>query len=235
LERLENKHRLLFILAVFNIKSLFVPIFTLSGVFLCICGQKFKTYRTLSLHLYKNYLNLRMNTDKISTVPTIYIANYPENYIEYMTHGLITDKLCVLAVANTATKILKFVYGEDHAIYNYTGNFDKLKEAVRKKINEGYSIFCYSERNHYDRKNEYDLCEFRTGMFHIAKSLNVSVTPICVDHISHTFGILDDTIFKIHIGDSFYVTDVDKDIKSTHSFLKRELKKMKLKRLAKKE
>jgi 1-acyl-sn-glycerol-3-phosphate acyltransferase len=227
--------KIIFIFIVMKIKALYIPIITITGVILALRQEKFKTYRMTSLAIYKNYLNLRMNNDYIPKKPTIYVANYPANYIEYLTHGLFCDKLCIVVHA-PAIRFLKFIYGNNHTIpVNLvdTGSFDKVQNQVKKKIEDGYSIFSYPERDFRKRKHIYELCELRSGMFNIAKNLDITITPVCIDHIDHIYGIVSDYYFNIKIGETFNVTDIKKDMLRVEKFLKTELKKMKIHRLVK--
>ena len=227
---LNNIHRIALLFMVFNYKSLLLPIYTITGIVFTILGQKFKTYRLVCLTLYKLGLNVKMNGEKIPTKPTIYIANYPSNYIEYLVHGLFCDKFCLL-VYGPAVKILKHLYGEDHLIAVNKGSFNIIEKQIKDKIKNGYSIFSYIEKDYYNRKNMFELCELRTGIFSIAHNLNVTITPVCVDHIHHIFGIPDNNIFKIKIGETVYVEDPEVSLKNTREFLKYELRRFKIPKL----
>ena len=168
-----------------------------------------------------------MNIENIPNKPTIFISNYPSNYIEYLIHGLFGDKFC-LVVHGNAIKILKYLYGMEHLIPVDKNSFEKVQKQVEKKIKDGYHIFSYAERDYYNRKNEFETCELRSGMFAIAKNLNTTITPICIDHIEHTFGIVENKIFNIKIGSTFKVKDVNESMIEVKKFFKTELKKMKI-------
>jgi hypothetical protein len=218
-------NRVILLLFVLCNKTLMLPIFTMCGVVLSIILEKFKTYRIVSLFLYKN-LNLNMNIKDLPSKPTIIVANYPSNYIEYLTHGLFGDKLCLL-VYGPAVKILKYIYGKDHLIAVNKGNFEKTQEEVKHKLDSGYHIFAYVEKDYYNRKNPYTISELRTGMFSIAKNLNVTITPVTIDHIDHLLGgVNTNSIFNIKIGKTEYVNDIDKSIKQTREFFNTNLRKM---------
>ena len=217
--------RIFLIIMVVQFKFLRIPICTVTGILLVILGQKFKTYRILCLGLYKLGLNLKMNIENIPSNPTIYLANYPCNYIEYLVHGLFCDKFC-LVVYGPAIKVLKHIYGEEHLIAVEKGHFDKVQNEIESKIKDGYSIFSYIERDYYNRKGDFELCDLRTGMFSIAKNIDVNITPVCIDHIDHFYGITDGSVFKIKIGDTFKVTDPIKALNITKEFLSKELKRI---------
>jgi len=218
-------NRILLWMFVLSNKSLMLPIFTICGVVLSIITEKFKTYRIVSLFLYKN-LNLNMNLKDLPIKPTIIIANYPSNYIEYLTHGLFGDKLCLL-VYGPAVKILNHIYGKDHLIAVTKGNFEKTQEDVKHKLENGYHIFAYVEKDYYNRKHPYTISELRSGMFSIAKNLNSTITPVTIDHIDHLLGgVNTNTIFNIKIGKTGYVKDIETSMKQTEDFFKQNLRKM---------
>ena len=221
---LNPTHRIILLLITYKTKCLLIPICTITGILFTILGQKFKTYRLVCSYVYKHGLNLKMNTESIPLKPTIYVANYPCNYVEYLVHGLFCDKFCLL-VYGPAIKVLKHLYGMDHLISVEKGSFDKVQENIKDKINKGYSIFSYVERDFNNRKSPYELCELRKGVFTIAKNLNTTITPVCIDHIEHTFGIFENNIFRVQLGDTRIVEDPDITLKETEIFLKKELKK----------
>lgn len=227
-DAMSTSNKMFLLLLFANIKVFYVPIITVTGVIVAIIGNKFKTYRATALNLYKNYLNLKIDEKKLSKKPTIYVANYPSNYIEYLTHGLFCDKLCVV-VHGPALKILKYIYGEKHIIPVEKGSYEKVQEKIVTKISEGYSIFSYVERDYYNRKSDYDVCELRSGMFSISRELNVTLTPVCIDHIHHIMGIIDyECHFNVKIGDSFVVKDVKDDMNKVKLFFEKELRIMKI-------
>jgi len=209
-------------------KNLYIIVTSITGVFLSFIHNKFETYRHMALNLYENYLHLEIDKKKIPTAPTIFMANYPINYIEYFTHGLFGSKFC-LVVHGPAVKILKYLYGNDHLIAVNKGNFDKVQDLVYNKMSKGYSIFCYIEREYHGRKDNYTVQEFRTGMFHIAKNLNKTITPLCIDHLEHFMGFIDiENVFRIKVGETQYVYDIDITMNKVKIFMKKELNKMKI-------
>ncbi len=61
-------------------------------------------------------------------------------------------------------------------------------------------------------------------MFSIAKNINATITPVCISHIDHTFGIPGNDIFNVCIGETTYVEDTQISLKTTEKFLKYKLK-----------
>jgi hypothetical protein len=231
LYHIESKYRLLFVIFVCKTRILFIPIFTMTGVVLSILGHRFKTYRIICTVLYKIGLNLEMNTNNIPAKPTIYMSNYPSNNIEYLTHGLFCDKFC-LVVGSGIYKYIKYIYGKEHLISVHKGSFDSVQDQIKKKMADGFSIFCYIEKEYFNRKNDFELTEFRTGMFCIAKNLNVTITPLCIDHIGYNMGIIDDNVFKIKIGPTISVENVEESMNIVRKFLEKELKNMRIPKIA---
>jgi len=225
---LPNRYQLILISYILSNKNIYLIIFYISGIFLTIIHNKFDTYRHISTNFYESYLNLEIDRNKLSTKPTIFVSNYPSNYVEYLTHGLFGSKLCLL-VHGPAIKIMKYLYGDKNLIAVNKGNFDKIQDLIKNKMNDGYSIFCYIEREYHNRKDNYTIQDFRTGMFHIAKNLNKTITPLCIDHLEHFMGFIDmKNVFRIKIGDTQFVDNVEETINKVKLFMSKELNKMRI-------
>ena len=71
------------------------------------------------------------------------------------------------------------------------------------------------------------ISKLRSGMFSIAKELNVSVTPVCVDYIDTYFGAITNQNFRIRVGDTFMIDDTNISIQKTKKFFKETMKEFK--------
>jgi hypothetical protein len=207
--------------------KLYIPLYAIFGVMKSILSSnKFKTYKNVSMTLYDKYLNLKINREKITLKTTIFVANYVSNYIEYMVHGLLCDKLCLILKKKGADYI-RYIYGDECVIPCDKNTYKIVERKVKYKIKKGYSIFSYVERDSGKRKNEYEVSSFRSGIFNIAKKLNVTITPICIDHLRHNYGIIKNNKFQVKIGETFYVENVEKAMDNVKKFFKYELNQMK--------
>ena len=208
-------------------KHIRIPIYCFIGVLLTICGGRYKTLRILSLIIFNIELDTQINISNIPKNPTIFITNYPSNYIEYLIPMFLGDKVCLL-VRDHAVKTIKYLYGIDNIIGVEKGKFDKLQKQIKEKMDQGYHIYSYVERDFYNRKNMYNITELRSGMFSIAKNINVTITTIVSDHVEHIGGIINNN-FKIIIGKTKYVKNVSKEMENTSKFFRKNLRNMSFK------
>lgn len=206
-----------------------IPLITILLIFMYLIGGGYTFFRLASIFLFK--LNLDLNVyNTFPSTPTIIMANYPANQAEYLVQGLFGNKVCLVATEK-ACSFLKFFHGKDTliAIKKGKNNFDEIQKIVKKKLQQGYHIFCYIEKEFYKRKNIYSTTELRAGMFSIAKNIGCTITPIVVDHISHFRGIIDNFNFKIYIDKTRYVDDVQKEVTEVTQLYKNKLRKFSFK------
>ena len=85
-------------------------------------------------------------------------------------------------------------------------------------IKEGRSVFSYVTKT--PRLGPTYIQNIRTGMFKLAKELNVPVTLIAIDYIDSTFGMIHSQNFNIEIGDTFMVDDVNESVYIAKKFFK---------------
>jgi hypothetical protein len=169
-------------------------------------------------------IQLDMNEKDLPKEPSIIMANYPTNYIEYFAQALFGHKVCILVHA-PAVKVLKYLFGEEHLIPVEKGDFSNVEKHVAEKLKNGYHVFCYIERDYYNRKRDYQLTELRSGMFRIAKNLGTTITPVVIDHIDHVYGIIERP-FQIRVGKTQNVDNVDDTMKNVGEFFTNSLRRM---------
>lgn len=171
--------------------------------------------------------------NKFPENPTIILANYPANYIEYLSNHLLPiKKKCILLYKKAViqSRLVKLFYTDDEILFVGKGNeFDETQRKVKDKLSKGYNIIVYPEKNFFNRKNKYDITNLRSGLFTIAKNINSTITPIVFDHIDHNFGLIINKNFKIYIDKTRKVKDVDFEIDSVSKLFKRKLSHFKIK------
>jgi hypothetical protein len=225
-----NKNQKIILISIICLnKTLSTIIILFLGILISIGGGHFETYRLMSTILFKYKFNLHMNINDIPKSPTIFIANYPCTAIEYLSHGLFGKKVALL-VTVSAANTLKYIYGSDNVFGIEKHKFQDTQYNIQKKLQSGYHIIAYIEDKYYKRKNIYSMSRIRNGLFSIAKNINATITPVAIDHIDHTFGILSDTLFKIKIGSTFKVNDVKSSVKNVEFFFSKNLKHMSIKK-----
>ena len=67
------------------------------------------------------------------------------------------------------------------------------------------------------------ISKLRTGLFRIAKELNISITPISIDYINAVYGIIPNQNFRICVGETFKPTEIYNDIYKVRKFFKEKL------------
>lgn len=177
------------------------------------------TFHLFSLIILKSYFSFRkmasivFNQKIINKKPTIYISNYPSDFIEYLLPGILPENLSFIAFRG-AVKYLNPIFGKERIIsvdLDNKGNFECLEKEVEDRIKKNH-IFCYVEKNYYERKDIYTLKEFRSGIFHIAKKLNITITPIVCEHFENEYGIIKNNI-NVTVLESIKVENVEESIK----------------------
>ena len=104
-------------------------------------------------------------------------------------------------------------------IYTKAKNsYENTKNEVCNNIKEGRSVFSYVTKT--PRLGPTYIQNIRTGMFKLAKELNVPVTLITIDYIDSTFGMIHSQNFNIEIGDTFMVDDVNESVYIAKKFFK---------------
>jgi hypothetical protein len=195
---------------------------------LIICGGRYSLLRMSNQFVFHNCLGLEIDYSLLPKYPTIFVSNYPSNYVEYTANTLLAPKMCLLLWGD-AIKIVKLIYGKDNLIGVNKGEFDKIQDIVMSKMKEGYSIFAYIEKDYTMRKSIYNIDSLRTGMFTIAKNLGVTITPVVFDHFEHSLGIVNNNVYKIFVDKTRIVTDVDEEVLKVSNLFKRKLGHFKIK------
>lgn len=147
------------------------------------------------------------NPEKLPKTPSIIVANYPTDFTEYLLSGSLDCKTVLLIFKGGAKFVIPSM-GKERVIsvdLDKKNNFGLLKEEIKKKVKEGYNIFAYPERDYHLRKNPYRLQNFRTGIFFIAKDLNLPIVPIVYSHIDSVVRFPRSTVY---IMDPITVEDV---------------------------
>ena len=152
------------------------------------------------------------NPEKLPKTPAIIIANYPTDFLEYLLAGSLDCKTVLLIFKGGAKYVIPSM-GKERVIsvdLDKKNNFSLLKNEIKNKVKEGYSIFAYPERDYHLRNDSYRLQNFRTGIFFIAKELNLPIVPIVYSHID---SIVRFPVSKVYIMEPTTIrdkTDIEK-------------------------
>lgn len=163
---------------------------------------------------------------KFPSIPTIYVANYPNTMLEYLAMRLIPGDVCGVAFNSMVGRLIRFSGKEDKFMIIKKGNsFETLKEKIKEKINT-MSVFAYVENVHAKYSKEYDVpigLPLRTGIIKIAKQLNIPITPIFVSRIKYDKANITTKDFKIAVGETSHVDDVKKTLHKIKKFFTHHL------------
>lgn len=173
------------------------------------------TYNLARVVITKNYdlsRNLidtvfaKWNTLKVVGIKpnrnVMYLVKYPDSPIEYLAfkyfepvsllskdRGLVNSKID-LGFVNPDNRIL--LPNDDK------GYYDKTKEMIAHKI-KSMSIYAYPESNPINGRLPDVVHPLRTGLFRIAKELNIPVVPVVIENIKRDY-ILQQRNQHIYIG-----------------------------------
>lgn len=185
---------------------------------------------------YFNYgFDLKENFYKIPEKPCILVSNYCAKNgqgLGYLGQFNLPIKYC-LVVSDIAQILLKRVFEEDKLIFVPHGsknNYNIILEKVKEKIEQGYYIFCYIEPSSYE-KRAYKINKIRSGMFSIAKQLDIPIVPLVMDNVTYSEGILFSPSYRIHVGDTIIVKDVEESRKKVLRWMTKKLNIMGIDRL----
>lgn len=187
---------------------------------------KFWLFRLNSRLIFSQF-KLTHNLYKLQKKPAIILCNYPALMIEHLVHGMLPQKTCLVVWEGVKTFTSRMV-GEENLLYTSKNCFEKLQKSIRKKIKDGYYIVAYPEKGWTKRKNWYEVCELRTGMFRIAQKLNIPIIPMALDHMRMTIR-MDTYHYRIKLGKSLFVDDIDKSVSIVHNFLSKTVRNFKYK------
>jgi len=168
-------------------------------------------------------LNFKNNFDKIPNHTTIFVSNYPVNIIEYIASFMLPIETCLVASSTSLAKNLTKL--ENQIIFDIrkNKNFDTLMDLIGEKLKE-MSVYVYVEnyKNRYGNMNVIG-SPLRSGVFHMAQKLGVTITPVFVSRISSTMASIPYQNFNMVIGETQYVTDPELVKRNTLQFFRKEL------------
>lgn len=177
--------------------------------------------RKVVYNIYSN-LNLKLNFNKLPNYPSIFVCNYCSDRLENFACILIPKDIAIL-MRDTLIKISKLHLLIKWPIYvKAKDSYEETKIQVMEHINAGRSVFSYVSKT--PRLGPTHIQNMRSGMFKIAKELNLPVTPIVIDSIDMKFGAIPYQNFNLEIGDSFYVDDINQAVINTKKFYTERMK-----------
>lgn len=161
---------------------------------------------------------LHKEFDKFPSQPSILVCNYCKDRME--------NSACILFPADLAIMMRDGLKKTVHLhkivkwpIYTKAkGNYEDTKKQVKEHMKQGRHVFTYITK-HPKLRPDY-IPVIRSGMFSIAKELGVPVTPVCIDYIDTNMGAITYQNFRIRVGDTFMVDDINDSATRTKTFFK---------------
>ena len=219
-----SKNRMFFLLLCSRTIRICI-IFTISMLLSLLVG-KFWLFRLNSRLIFSQF-KLTHNLDTLYKKPAIILCNYPALMIEHLVHGMLPEKTCLVVWEGVKTFTSRMV-GEENLLYTSKNCFEKLYKDIKIKIKKGYYIVAYPEKKWTERKNWYDVCQLRTGMFRIAQKLNIPVIPMAIDHMRMTIH-MDTYHYRVKLGKPLLVDDIDTSVSIVYNFLSKSVRNFKYK------
>lgn len=181
--------------------------------------------RTVSNNIFSSQFKLHKEFEKFPSHPTILVCNYCTDRVENIACMMFPTNISIM-MRDGLKQTMKFHRIVKWPIFTKAkGNYLDTKNQVLENIKQGRSIFTYVS-SYPSLRPEY-ISKLRSGMFSIAKELNVSVTPVCVDYIDTYFGAITNQNFRIRVGDTFMIDDTNISIQKTKKFFKETMKEFK--------
>lgn len=179
--------------------------------------------RDIVKKIYLPHLKIKTNFNKLPNKPTIMICNYCNDRLENLACILIPKDMAIMMRdgLKKTTKLHKLVKWPI-----FTGeknNYENTKKEMIEHINSGRSIFTYVTK--YPRDIPNFITKIRTGVFSIAKELDIPITLVAIDYIDIKYNIIPDQNFQIEIGDTFKVDNIQLSIHKARKFFRNTMTK----------
>jgi hypothetical protein len=173
--------------------------------------------------IYNPTLNLKTNFKKIPDIPTIFVSNYCNDRLENLSCILIPKNIAILMRdgLKKTTKLHKLVKWPIFTKENK--NYEHTKNEIITHVNQGRSIFAYITKYPSDKPNV--IHTVRSGLFSIAKELNIPITLVAIDFIDTKFNNIQKQNFHIEIGETFKVDNIREAIYKSRKYFQKTLTK----------
>lgn len=173
-----------------------------AGYTLLIMGYK-DILPIVSKYIYGTYLTTRHNLHILErgNKACIYVTNYPIPFYNYLIATLVPEKTVVIGGKGSGmygvSLIAKYWHGLD---LNAKGNYESVCGVIRGYTSRNFNILVFVEEVHVPKNKPTleSIGRIKTGIFSIAKSLNIPVVPIYVGSIKHKRGVPTSHVQYIH-------------------------------------
>lgn len=178
--------------------------------------------RSLVNSVFRSNFNLKTEFNKLPSYPSILVCNYCKDRIENVACILFPKDLAIM-MRDGLKKTMHFHKVVKWPIFTKAkGNYEDTKSQVKEHIEAGRSVFTYITKHPKIRPDI--ISNVRSGTFSIAKELNVPITLVCIDYVDTYFGAITRQNFRIRVGDTFMVEDVNASMYKSKTFFKETMK-----------
>ena len=179
-------------------------------------------FRDIVYNMFSTCVNLKLDFSRLPSKPSIIVCNYCWDRLENITCILIPKDIVIL-MRDTLIKISKLDKLIKWAIYTKEkGSYEDTKRDILEHTKEGRFIFSYISK--HPKLGVTHIQGVRSGMFNLAKELNIPITLMVIDYIdTDSFGRIRNQNFNILVGDTFKVDNVNESVYRAKKFFKTNL------------
>ena len=198
-------------------KNIFFNIITLAIKKPLAIRKDYSIIRDRLTDVFSNQFKLHKEFDKFPNKPSIFVCNYCTDRIENMASLLLPGNHAF--IMRDGLKRIQIHHLVKWPIYTKAkDNYETTKQEILHNIKSGRHVFAYVSKPPKLRPDY--ISSVRTGLFSIAKQLNIPITLVCIDYIDTYFGAITKQNFRIRIGDTFMVDDVSSNVFKVKKFFK---------------
>ena len=185
----------------------FIFVFIICYIFL-VCGYK-RILPIFSIFLFKYHFKTAHNLNSISNKTTcIFVTNYPCPFYNYFISALL-PKNTIFIGKKTHFFGIHLISDKYYALKT-RNNYKKLLKFIQKSNQDNYNVILFAEEVHTkDKRGLYKIGRIKTGIFSIAKELQIPIVPIVIGVIDNHCGIPSKYSHYIHADKPFLVDNVE--------------------------
>jgi hypothetical protein len=176
--------------------------------------------RYIATKIFTSNFKLHTQFDKLPSFPSILVCNYCKDRIENTACIMFPLDIAILMRDGFVSKLDKLV---KWPIFTKSeNNYENTKKHIKEHISAGRSIFTYITKPPTIKLDL--LPSVRSGIFNIAKELNIPITLVCIDYVDTSFGSITRQNFRICVGETFMVKDVQESKYKSRIFFRDTIK-----------
>ena len=185
----------------------FIVVFIICYILL-VCGYK-RILPIFSTFLFKYHFNTFHNLNSIcNKAPCIFVTNYPCPFYNYFIYGLLPRNTIFIGKKTHFFGI--HLISDKYYALKTKNNYKNLLKFIQKSNQDNYNVILFAEEVHTkEKRGLYQVGRIKTGIFSIAKDLQIPVLPITIGVIDNHCGIPSKYSHYIHASKPFLVYNVE--------------------------